>query len=245
MCNMMSGEDMPVGNTARGTTLDSRTTAEFLLGDEYQCEFVDTAGLNESDKGRVSGIEAMSKLFKLVKNSGEGYSLIIHVVRQGTIDRNLKENYDFFVQTVCGKKIPVVLVVTHCENVNPMSKWVRENISEFASEGLDYSKAVATCFNQDSQNPALEDVYKPLRLESYESVKEAIIEYSAKTPVRLYNNENERLNFIHKLWNKFCQVVDRPDWKKVKNITLKTFLMKVGFSENDAVELANEMAPHS
>ena len=41
----------------------------------------------------------------------------------GCITKLEQDNYDFFVNTICARRIPVLLVVTGCENLEPMSLW--------------------------------------------------------------------------------------------------------------------------
>ncbi|KAG6916831.1 hypothetical protein DXG01_005216 [Tephrocybe rancida] len=98
----------------------------------------DTAGLNEGDHGTVSPEKALDNLQSLLANLGDGLSLLVYCVRGTRLSSVMKTNYDIFVKDICQGKVPVVLVVTGCENETPMDSWWEANEKELISCGVNF-----------------------------------------------------------------------------------------------------------
>lgn len=236
-CNALSGQKMPTSNSAVGVTFQSHNYLPFIKGDNSYI-LTDTIGLNESDKGTVKATEAFKNLLELIKNSSNGYNLLIHVAR-GRITKSLQDNYKFFVETVAQKKIPVILIVTNCEGIEPMSLWEEENRVHFEKQGLDYMEVIATCFGETE----IQD-FKPrfdrLRKESSERVMAAVEKYAKVNAVPLYKKENGFLSFLKRLWNGLCELYDVSEWKIRVNESIINLLLRVGFNKDEAEKLAKK-----
>eukprot|EP00026_Physarum_polycephalum_P021028 Phypoly_transcript_24014.p1 GENE.Phypoly_transcript_24014~~Phypoly_transcript_24014.p1 ORF type:complete len:132 (-),score=17.94 Phypoly_transcript_24014:67-462(-) len=125
--------------------------------------------------------------------------------------------------------IPVLLVVTHCENVD--DDWLARNQSNFDKNEMHFKEILTTCFAK-GKNAGLEQVYKNLREESVESVWKAIKMYASEKPVD-YVTEGGGV------WALFKRLMARlfgttPIHKRVYKI-----LIRLGVSEEKAKTLAN------
>ncbi len=174
----LTGEEKPVGDGVLGITTFNTSPFEAIQRNHNIYKFLDTAGLNESDKGRIPEKQALRRLVKLLRDSKEGYNLLIHVIR--ALPRNTalwQRNHEFFGDVICQKRIPVLLVFTGCEDSDPMTLWQEENAKALEQLGLKGAATVCSCFCQPKDRggrQAMEEIVGPLRKESARSVWEAI-----------------------------------------------------------------------
>jgi hypothetical protein len=195
-------------------------------------ELVDTVGLHEADSGTVPPEEAVKQLVELLHNSKEGFNLLLHVSRAGRLTKEHQEDYAFFVDKMTERRIPVVLVLTGCENEHPMSSWVDANRASFRQ--FQYRDLVATCFAAGGR---FESVYKPLRRESRDAVLGAICTVALPAPVKLFGDQTGRSlsQFLAKIWNDFVQIAGLPDrYRALVNENAYDFLMRIGVSQKIA-----------
>lgn len=145
LINNLAGENFPTGSGAKGTTLETRHVRVDHLEVKYR--IFDTAGLNEADKGSVSGTDAVMNLARLLKHTEGGLNLMVMVVRHGTIQASTKANYQLFVETMTSGSVPLLIVVTHCEReIGDMQVWIDQNRRSFLEQGIQSKKMVATTF---------------------------------------------------------------------------------------------------
>lgn len=78
---------------------------------------------------------AVTELINLLKSLDGGVSLLIFVIEKGRIKKSLNENYKLFVEAICMKSVPVVLVITHCEMETKQGSWWQENKAHFDKYG--------------------------------------------------------------------------------------------------------------
>ncbi|RKH81782.1 GTP-binding protein, partial [Corallococcus praedator] len=121
LCNELTGGNQRVSDAAQGVTFKSYTYKELEISEGKSLIITDTVGLNESARGSVSSRDAVKALIKLLRDSEEGYNLLIQVFRIPRITQAEESNYEFFVKTITQAKIPAILVATGCENLEPMS----------------------------------------------------------------------------------------------------------------------------
>lgn len=74
---------------------------------------------------------AVNQLINLLKSLENGVSLLVFVMEKGRIKKSLDENYKLFVEAICMGKVPVVLVITHCEMEPVLGKWWEDNRQYF------------------------------------------------------------------------------------------------------------------
>lgn len=237
LCNALSGEKKPVSSQAVGVTFQSQNYLPFIYHNESYI-ITDTVGLNESDKGTVKATEAFKNLLELIKNSKNGFNLMVHVAR-GRITKSFNDNYKFFVEIIMQEKVPVILVQTGCENTEPMSLWVEENKLFFEHQGFKYKSIIASCF-AETQIPDFKPRYDKLRNESKETVLFNIEKYALERPFILYKDSKGLIRVIKRLWNGLCAFFEVPDWKVKINKSLYELLRRMGFSKDEAEEITNQ-----
>ncbi|OXA48986.1 immune-associated nucleotide-binding protein 3-like isoform X1 [Folsomia candida] len=70
----------------------------------------DTVGLSEGSRGTMSQTSAVKQLITLLKSLEGGVSLLVFVMENGKITKSLDENYKLFVEAICMKKVPSLLL---------------------------------------------------------------------------------------------------------------------------------------
>ena len=212
LCNVLSGRSRPTDGGAKGVTAKTHLYAAFEANGQ-KIQLVDTAGLHESSSGTVPADRALLQIVDLLKNAKAGFNLLVHVARVGRITKDQEEDYKFFVEKLTQGKIPVLLVLTSCENEVPMQSWVDKNRASF--EPFNYEELVATCF---AAGGPIETHFAPLRAESKEAVQQAILQHALHTPFKLYGVGTglTLANVLSRVWNEFV------DWSGLpKNYRLK------------------------
>ena len=180
LCNLLTDRTRPTDNGPLGVTSKSHSHAPFDF-EGLKIELVDTVGLHESSFGTVPADKAIVQLVELLTTAKEGFSLLIHVVRATRITKEQEEDYDFFVNKMTERKVPVILVLTGCENEDPMSAWVDKNRGSFSR--FLYKALVPTCL---AKGGALESHFAPLRIQSKDAILNAIKNHALPEPHRFY-----------------------------------------------------------
>ena len=233
MINELTGFNYNVNNDAKGCTFETRQVPPVTRGG-VQYHFLDTAGLNETDKGTVKSKDAVQNILKLLQHSKDGMNLLIYVRRIGTITQTDKDNYEMFCNIVTNHMIPVICVITGCENEDPMSDWVKRNEDTFKNNGMKFHGMVATCFAKGGR---LESVYRPLREQSAKDVWDTIINHAANTPVDFVKQSGGINTVFKRVWNFFCHWLGQSAWKWV-NEHVRDILVRLGFGSQEANQMA-------
>ncbi len=237
LCNILTTEKMPVSDSARGVTFQSHVFKPFEVSG-HQFIMTDTVGLNESDKGTVPSGSAIKQLVNLLRESNEGYNLLIHVMRIPRITNTHHDNYEFFVKTIADNKVPTILVATGCENNEPMSSWATENASAFTKEGLLYKEIVAACFAEGGR---FEESYAKLRQESRAAVLSAIFKHATPEPVKIYDGRAGFFSVLKRAWNWFCNWLGATSLIVVANVALYNLLVRLGLAHEEAEQMVKEL----
>jgi GTP-binding protein EngB required for normal cell division len=246
LCNTLAGRNRATDSGATGVTVKSHVYGKFEDEGKW-IELVDTVGLHEADSGSVPTKQAVLQLVELIENSRDGFNLLAHVAKAGRLTQQHQEDYDFFVNRMTDRRIPVVLVLTGCENEQPMVSWVEKNKDHFRQ--FQYRQLVATCFAEGGN---LESHFAPLRVASRQDVLSAIHATSLPKPVHLYGEGTGRTftQYLSKLWNELVDVTGMPDEYRAKvNESAYEFMRRMGVSKTlaDAAvkhlpDLAGEIA---
>lgn len=246
LCNVLTGRKRATDSGAKGVTAKSHLYAPFT-DQGCKIEVVDTVGLHEADSGTVPAKEAASQLVQLLEKSQEGFSLLVHVVRIGRITADHQKDYEFFVDKLTQRKIPVILVVTGCENEEPMSRWVQENQTHYRA--FAYRQLLATCF---AGGGPLEAHYAALRTGSRAAVLNAIHAVSLPAPMKLFGPGTgvSSAGFFAKVWNDLVELTGLPAKYRLKaNESAYELMRRVGIPKEvaDAAikhlpDLAGELA---
>lgn len=152
--------------------------------------------------------KAVVAIIELLEKARDGFSLLVQVTRASRITKEHDDDYTFFVEKMTQKRIPVLLVVTGCENEHPMSAWVDKNQDAFSR--FSYKEIVPTCF---ASGGLLEEFFAPLRCQSREQLLRSVLANALDVPNRIYgpgtgNSFNEALTSI---WNEFVTLAGLPE----------------------------------
>ena len=183
MLNELCGLHMQVNNDARGCTLGTEQLDPIEHGN-CQYVFSDTAGLNETDKGTVTNEQALKNIAQLIRTARIGFNLIIFVIRSGTIHGTDKANYDLFFEILTHKKIPIMCVITNCENEDSMTEYANRNRQTYEENGMHFIAFEATCFAKGGRLEKV--IYGGLRGESGQRVWTAIERHASPTPIKCH-----------------------------------------------------------
>lgn len=230
-CNALTGGNRPTNNGPFGVTQKTHVYAPFTH-DGRSIQIIDTAGLHESDGGTVKTEDAIRQLVELLQNSKDGFHLLVHVARANRITKQQEEDHEFFVRRMTESKVPTLLVLTGCENEEPMSKWVDDHRQAF--NPYNYKDLLATCFAQGGK---LEAHYAPLREASKAFALDAIIKHGLVRPYLVYGGASGRSlqDSLFSLWNEFVAVAKLPEtWRRHTNESAYALLKRLGVPEKVA-----------
>jgi GTPase Era involved in 16S rRNA processing len=179
--------------------------------DNVEYQFFQVDGLNKTNHEKLTFIEAVNNINNFVQYSEKGFNLLIFVTKCGTIHQSAKDEYIMFVDQITKQKIPILGVVTNCENEEPLSKWIDENENIFVTNGMKFAKMVGTCFRKGGR---FETSDIKLREESAEKVWEAILSESTEQPIDLITSFGGTWKFALDIWNNFCAWVGNEIWSE-------------------------------
>jgi len=176
--NMILGSDKAkVGDGALGETFRTTVYPVEIDGKTYLLH--DTVGLGEHSGGTVDSAKAVGNLYRLVtdlSNSG-GVNLLVFVIKCGRLTETIHKNYGLFYQGFCDSQVPVVLVVTGCEDVEPtMDTWWIDNQASFGLATMSFDDHACVCAFKGSKGS--NGTYRNGELveESAEVVKQLIVQ---------------------------------------------------------------------
>lgn len=239
LCNTLTGRSRPTGNGALGVTTKSHLYNAF----DYKgrkIRFFDTVGLHESSFGTVPAEQAFAQVVELLTRAKEGFSLLIHVARASRITKEQEEEYKFFVEKLTQENIPVLLVLTGCENEDPMTAWLDRNRASY--DRFQYKDMIPTCFLTGGK---FETHYAELRVQSTGKLLEAILANALEQPYRLYGKGTGSTfgQTLTRVWN---YVVDwaglSDEWRGKVNESAFELMKRLGLPEQIA-KLATRHIP--
>ena len=128
---------------------------------------------------------------QVIEQITNGLCLILYVFHSGTVHQDCLDIYNLFVDILCEKQLPVVGVVTYCENEDPMETYADCNRNSYERNGMNFAKVISTCF---VRNGVLGRVCKNLREESTQHVWEMIDSYSLKSNIIVSYTRHQSVN---------------------------------------------------
>jgi hypothetical protein len=144
---MIPGRDKAkVGNRFLGETFESMVYPVKL--DDKIYNLYDTVGLGEYTSGTVDSPKAVRNLYRLVTNLSDsgGVNLLVFVIRCGQrLTETMHKNYTLFHHGFCDSKVPIVIIVTGCEDVEPMDAWWIDNGASFSRAGMSFIGHACVC----------------------------------------------------------------------------------------------------
>jgi len=174
---MILGSDKAkVGDGALGETFKTTAYEVELDGKTYNLH--DTVGFGEHSEGTADSIKAARNLYRLLmdlSNSG-GVNLLVFVVRTGRLTENRVKNYRLFYEGFCQSKVPIVIVVTGCETVEPpMKLWWTDNEQWFTQAGMLFQGHACVCAFKGTEASRYQNT--DLVKESVEVVKQLVVQH--------------------------------------------------------------------
>ena len=174
---MILGTDKAkVCNSARGETFKSSAYSVEIDGKSYVLH--DVVGFGEHSNGIFDGARAVGNLYRLVTDlsSSGGVNLLVFVVKCGRLTETTDTNYKLFHRGFCDSKVPTVIVVTGCENVEPMDMWWTDNKQSFTEAGMLFSAHACVCAYRGSKMKDGDYRNEDLVKESEEVVKQLVVQ---------------------------------------------------------------------
>lgn len=144
----------------------------------HQFNFFDIPGYNSATKKNSK--ETLQELQAFANTvESNGISLIIYVMKKGRINEVSRKYYKYFVKNYCQGRVPVLLMITHCEGDKDMASWYCLNNKIFAQRGMQFNGVVSGCtsnpYNLDLE-PELFQLHDRKSVITEESVMDQIEE---------------------------------------------------------------------
>ena len=139
----------------------------------------DTMGLQYSSDTIDDNAKALGNLYCLVtdlSNSG-GVNLIVFVMKRGKFMRTLHRNYTLFHHGFCDSKVPIVIIVTGCEDVeSTMDIWWNKPL--FTLSGMLFAHHACMCaFHKPTTSSCSVHCNENLFNASVEVVRELLVQH--------------------------------------------------------------------
>ena len=177
--NLILGSDKAkVGHGALGQTFRSTAYPVEIDGKAYK--FYDTVGLGEHSGGTVDSAKAARNLYRLVTNlsNSGGVNLLVFVMKCGRLTETIHKNYGLFHHGICESKVPIVVIVTGCENVEPtMDTWWIANEPWFTKAGMAFVGHACVCASKGAKKSSGEHRNEGLVEESVEMVRQLVVQH--------------------------------------------------------------------
>jgi len=189
-------------------------------------------------------------LIKLLKSLDEGVSLLVFVMEKGRIKKSLSENYNLFVDAICMKKVPVALVITHCEMEHVPGGWYDENKMHFENYGMSFDAVVSgSALPPTSVPPVMQTLIKDMNKKTVDELQRAIIIKSLTEPWKVVGGWRMWLRFVIKnMFKSFADFFSLTPYLNFKSdpLSIEDRLMKYfesnGYSTNQAFSMAKDIA---
>ena len=167
-----------VGNRLVGETFESTVYPVELNGKIYN--LYNTVGLGEYKGGAVDNPRAVRNLYRLVTDLSDsgGVNLLLFVIRCGQrLTETMHKNYTLFHHGLCDSEVPIVIVITGCEDVEPMDTWWVDNEASFLKARMPFVGHACVCASKGGRTKSGGYRNEELVNESVGSVQALIVEY--------------------------------------------------------------------
>jgi 50S ribosome-binding GTPase len=134
----------------------------------------DTAGIGEGETGQRPNTDAIVQLYSLIL-SLRGVSLLIFCMHGPRLKAVTHDNWRFFHEIVCKRRVPIVLAITGLENEDVMRDWWPANEGVFQQHGL-LPNGVACITTIKGKRNAFEAEYEESRATMQKVLKDCALE---------------------------------------------------------------------
>ena len=223
-------------SSSRGCTFESRCYS--APGDGYRFNIYDTVGLNEADRGRVKAGQALKNLIDLMLRLDEGVHLLVMCIQRGRISYAAASNYQVFYEGMFNKRIPIILVITHCEQDEPIDQWKKDNEFELKETyDMKFEQIICvTTLNQGEHATTFAEAYRWSQLD----LREAIIHHALKGSFSCRPSIHSLGTWLKKTWNHIADSLNLS--KRPLNKILFTIFRRFCSSDAEAIKKSNEAA---
>ncbi len=252
MCNTLAGLEpgdpryMETSNSAQSVTLEAYHYKEFHWKGKG-IVLTDTAGLVPGQSiGRTYKF-AIANIIKLLRDSQDGYNLLIYVSPPKIEKKLAEDSYNLFYKVLGGERVKIILVVTHIDLIDatgtnieytekPFVEWLNANRKNYSN--YKYADIIATCFKCGGF--IMKELFGELRTESRKAVLDAIVKHGQGGSIKLKEPTIFEQGAV-KIMNTF---LDLTVIAKDKQVTYDEDLAKEleekwGFTRDEAVKFIN------
>ncbi|CAF3801303.1 unnamed protein product [Rotaria socialis] len=220
-------------NSAVGCTIISAKVSETLK--EYphlKFNVYDTAGLSES------GGDAFVQIVKLAYSIPNGINLLICCAEKGRLaGERFKANYRIFIEELCEKRMPCLLVVTKCDNDHPLNKWWNDN-EDIIRNQLRFEFIDCVCVStlkttRRIPNDTLEDY-----IESRSNLVQAILKCSLSEPMPMDSWKRTARSYAQSFFSRTRELLSFEEsslWPE-----LERMFIELGYSPDNAKSEAKQ-----
>ncbi|CAF1608971.1 unnamed protein product [Rotaria magnacalcarata] len=227
-------------NRAVGCTIISAKVSGTLKEHPHlKFNVYDTAGLSESDDGSVPTAHAFVQLVKLAYSIPNGINLLICCAEKGRLaGERFKANYRIFIEELCEKRMPCLLVVTKCDNDHPLNTWWNDN-EDIVRKQLKFEFIDCVCVSTLKTNRRRPDKILEDYTESRGNLIEAISKCSLSEPMPMDSWKRIALSYARSLYNRIRRLLGleenslRPE--------LERMFIELGYSPESARNEANKL----
>ncbi|KAI6139345.1 P-loop containing nucleoside triphosphate hydrolase protein [Pisolithus tinctorius] len=126
--NLIAGQHIARVSPDTDVCTMSSTEYRFEMG-AHDFRIWDTAGLEEPEVGVNGYLTAIAKALQLIRRlaAAGGVSLLLLCMQGEKVTGAARSNYRLFYEMLCGRCVPVGLVITHLEREDNMEKWWEKN----------------------------------------------------------------------------------------------------------------------
>lgn len=174
----------------------------------------------------------------------DGVCLLVYVMEKGRIKKSLEDNYKLFVDGICLGQVPVIGVLTHCEQEPVMGKWYNENKYVFDTYGFNFKDVVSGCITKgENLNPEIVNIEAINRRynETQQKLKKSIEANILPEPWKISGGvDHWFVVVVKKIWNWICKLFKWPALATYCSALKDFFTQQLGWGDQEAVEIANE-----
>ncbi|KAH7888325.1 P-loop containing nucleoside triphosphate hydrolase protein [Phlebopus sp. FC_14] len=135
--NLIAGAPVAdVSPDVEGCTMASKEY-KFTVDSKKYCIW-DTVGLEEPEMGINGYLDAIVKALVLINRLTDagGVNLLLFCMRGNRVTATTQSNYRLFYEVLCGKQVPIALVITHLERETHMEDWWSRNEKSIEKYGI-------------------------------------------------------------------------------------------------------------